>query len=160
MEPSTRVDVFLRNSVPFHAKARQLVTRSRLRSLQSAGVVDEVRVDTWANRTTDTDRNENRSLPVLDELQAWADEHGVRLTPGFDSHDTHCGFTGRDFRTTVFPVVCLAVYEHDELVGVYPHSTDSGSVSVADCLSVLEAGALTAAPESVATATDRDRPTP
>jgi hypothetical protein len=160
MDSTTRVDVFLRESVPFHARARQLVTLSRLRSLQAAGIVDTVRVDTWANRTTATCGDTDAAMAVLDGFQAWADEHGIVLTPGFESHDSHCGFTDRDFRTTVFPVLCLAIYEDDVLVAVYPHSTDTDTVSVADGLAVLEADARTADHESVNAVTDHDRPTP
>lgn len=157
MSHTRRVEVFLRGSVPFHAHARQLVVLSRLRALQDRGTIDEVHVDTWANRITDAPTEAAIALTALDGFEKWADSHHATLTPGFESHDSHCGFTGLDFRTTVFPVVCLALYEDDTLVSVYPHSTDTGCRTVDDGLALLEAEDVV--DDSLARATaDRGRP--
>lgn len=140
MSDTRRVDLFIRGSVPFDARARQLVTLGRLQALQARGTIDEIVVDTWANRIMDTDAEAALALAALDGFERWATSHHARLTPGFGSHECHSGFTGQRFRTTVLPVVCLALYEDDKLVAVYPHSTDGGCVTVADGLAMLEAG--------------------
>lgn len=38
------------------------------------------------------------------------------------------------------PLQCLAVYEDDQLVGVFPCTGDQGTNTVADCLHRLEPG--------------------
>lgn len=141
MDPTRRVEVFLRASVPFDARARQLVVLGRVEALQARGLVDEIRVDTWAHRITDAPPEATLALSALDRFEHWALAHQATLSPGFDTHECHSGFTGQRFDTTVLPVVCLAVYDDDELVAVYPHSTGAGCVSVADGLAMLEADA-------------------
>jgi len=141
MSPHTRVAVFVRRSVPFQARSRQLAVLGRVRALESAGVVDEVVVDTWANRVTDATADAAVALAAFEGFETWAKAHRARLEPGFEAHDCHCTFTDRDYRATVFPVVCVAVYADDELVAVYPHTRDDGSVVTVDLgLSLLEAG--------------------
>jgi hypothetical protein len=139
MSPIRRVEIFLRAAVPYDARARQLVVLGRVQALQARGLVDEVRVDTWANRITDGSRGATVALAAVNMFEHWAATHRATLTPGFDSHECHSGFTGQQFSVRVLPVVCLAVYEDDELVAVYPHTTDTGCRSVADGLDLLEA---------------------
>lgn len=141
MSPTRRVEVFLRASAPFDARARQLVVLGRIQALQARGLVDEFRVDTWTDRITDAPSEAALALTALDGFERWALAHHATLSPGFDTHECHSGFTGQRYRTTVFPVVCLAVYDDDELVAVYPHSTEAGCVSVADGLALLEVDA-------------------
>jgi len=161
MSDKRRVDVFLRVSVPFDARARQLVTLARLQALRARGLIDEVTVDTWANRVTDSQPETTLALAALDGFERWANAHRATLTPGFESHESHSGFTGQRFRTTVFPVVCLAVYDGDHLCAVYPHSTEHGCVTVADGLALIEADVdfdtLARSDAPAPTDTERDR---
>jgi hypothetical protein len=132
------------------------VVLGRVEALLARGLVDEFRVDTWADRVTDAPPQAALALSALEGFERWALAHHANLTPGFDIHECHSGFTGQRFRTTVFPVACLAVYDDDELVAVYPHSTDAGCVTVDDGLAMLEADAseLPDAHQS----SDRNRP--
>lgn len=157
MSHARRVDVFLRGSVPFDARARQLVILARLQALRARGLIDEVRIDTWANRITDSQAETELARTALAGFERWATAHHASLTPGFQSHECYSGFTGQRFRTTVFPVVCLAVYDDERLVAVYPHSTESGCVTALDGLALLEADVDIDTPAS-ARATGRAKP--
>jgi hypothetical protein len=158
MSHSRRVEVFLRGTVPFDARTRQLVVLGRVRALHERGLIDDVRVDTWANRVTDGPADAVLALTALEGFEHWATAHHASLAPGFETHEGHCGFTDQHYHTTTFPVVCLAIYEDDRLVSVFPHSTASGCQSVADGLAMLEIEGDTEPPTADPSTVDRDHP--
>ena len=133
-----RVELYLRESAPHAARQSQLTVLGRLRALAEAAVVDEVTVTTWAHRVDSTEPVPSPASTTHEAFEEWASQGGVSLGPAFDSHDCHSAFTGSHYRTTVYPVMCVAVYEDDDLVEVYPHSRNGRSVSVLDGLAMFE----------------------
>jgi len=133
-----RVELYLRESVPHAARQSQLTVLGRLRALAEAGAVDEVTVTTWAHRVDDTESVPSPARIAYGAFEEWASRGGVSLDPAFDSHDCHSVFTDSHYRTTVYPVMCVAVYEDDDLVEVYPHSRNGQPVSVLDGLAMFE----------------------
>lgn len=145
MAQERRVAVYLRETVPLAARSRQLSVLGRLRALESAGGIDELTVDSWANHVTDLDPMATGQLTAYTGFDTWARAHDSDIHPAFDAHDCVCSFTDQSFRRTTFPVVCLAIYEGDELLGVYPHTSPFGPRTVSDGLDLLEASAVTPA---------------
>jgi hypothetical protein len=137
MTHTRRAAVYVRSPAPAATEQRQETVLARLQSLRTAGVLEDFSVTDWVRQAIDGDP----ALPTVADLQAWADDHGVSLAPAFDSHDRHNWYTGIDDAVTALPVVCLALYEDDELTAVYPHVCDRGPRSVADGMEQLEAEA-------------------
>lgn len=112
----------------------------RLGALESEGRIDDVEVQTWPRRVTVSDHDE-QIMSTFEAFRGWADGRDVTIRPPFEVTTYRCGFTGEEYEVLVTPSVCLAVYRDDELVGVYPHETDSGVKTVRDALSALEGNA-------------------
>lgn len=139
MPPITRAELFLRDSVPLAAATEQSRVVGRLQALASAGVIDDLAVRTWPTRVTVGDARARKEFAVCREFDAWAQDNAASLEPAFERHHCHNSFTGSDYTTTVLPVICLAMYEDDDLVALHPHTDASGIRTIGDALSALEA---------------------
>ena len=137
MTQTTRAAVYVRSPAPAATEQRQETVLARLRSLRDCGAVDEFSVTYWFRQALD--RDGDPTMPAVAELEAWAEDHSVSLAPAFDRHERHNWYTGIDDAVVTLPVVCLAVYEDDELTAVYPHVCEDGPRSVADGIEQLEA---------------------
>lgn len=141
-----RIELYLRESVPAAARQRQMAVLGRLRALADAGSIDDLSVSTWAHRVNETDSVPSPANDIYRAFEQWAADTGVSIGPAFDSHDCHSSFTDLRYRTTVFPVMALAVYDDDdEVLEVYPHSRGGRPLSVLDGVAMLESddGGLT-----------------
>ncbi|AQL44385.1 hypothetical protein BV210_17415 [Halorientalis sp. IM1011] len=135
----TRAELFLRESVAAGARTEQARVQGRLQSLSAAGVIAALSVRRWPHRVTVGDADARREFALYREFEAWADAHGVRLAPAFERHDCHNSFTDSHYTTVVLPVTCLALYDDEDLIAVYPHSSEAGIRTVLDGVSMLEA---------------------
>ncbi|MFB6179503.1 MAG: HTH domain-containing protein [Halorientalis sp.] len=133
-----RATLYLRDSVPMPAMIEQQRVLGRLRTLTTAGVLDEFEVEEWPTRVTMETTETAPALALYDGFVNWAHDHGATINPAFGRHDCHSRYTHTRYTTTVFPVMCLAVYEDETLRAVYPHAHDRRSVSVMDGLAMLE----------------------
>jgi hypothetical protein len=107
-----------------------------VRRLADRGVLAAVEREEWASRVPLSECGSAVRDTYL-SFTAWADEAGVSLTPFFSTRE--CYGTGEDEPTDflVFPALCLAVYDDDQLVAVYPHE-EAGTVrTVQDGLDAL-----------------------
>nr|WP_169302345.1 HTH domain-containing protein [Halorientalis salina] len=129
-------------------------TLGRLRALESAGHVDELVVENWPTRVTMGTPETVPALAAYEGFEGWARAHGVSMRPAFDRHDCHSLYTDSRFTATVFPVMCLAVYEDEELRSVFPHARHGRSVTICDGIAMLETD------ESTTAAGRRSPPTP
>jgi hypothetical protein len=95
----------------------------------------QVRARTPANPTDDPIVGPARTK--YEEFESWANRTGHDLEPAFSTHTL--GSLVDDERETVvrFPVICLAVYDDDDLLAVAPCTTDDGVRTVDDCLNAL-----------------------
>lgn len=131
-----RVEVFVRGFAP--VRSGHLATVERLEELQRSGKISGYTVTTWPNRVRLSERAIcGDVIGIYDRFAAWADAHGRRIIPPFDVHET--GFLPYDEpdEVLVLPDVCLAVYEEDELVGVYPSADETRLHTVASGLEAL-----------------------
>ena len=135
MSPITRLAVYLRSPVPDETEQRQSCILGRADSLRQQGLVNEVTVTYWHRLSMGTD---SRETAEIETLERWAAENDCTLAPTFDRHDRHSAFTGSDSVVTL-PVACVACWEGDRLVGVYPHVGPGGHCTVADGLDRMEA---------------------
>ncbi|MFD1588681.1 HTH domain-containing protein [Halorientalis brevis] len=138
MNSRTRATLYLRDSVPAAARAEQQKAVGRLQSLQAAGVVDSVTIESWPSRVTNGTPDTIQALATYDSFDSWARDHGASMRPAFDRHECHSRFTGSRFTTTVFPVMCLAVFENDTLTAVYPHARQGRPMTVLEGIAILE----------------------
>lgn len=135
--------VYVRSPAPAATEQQQQTVLARLRSLSEAGQVDDFTVTYWFRQAIE--RDGEPTLSSIAELEAWATDRGLSLAPALDRHERHNWYTGVDDAVVTLPVICLAIYEDDELRGVYPHVCPEGPRSVADGLDRLEAGSLAGA---------------
>jgi len=146
MKSTTKAKLYLRDSAPAAARIEQQKTVGRLQALEAAGDVDEFVVESWPTRVTMGTPETVPALATFEEFSDWARAHGASLHPAFDQHASHSLYTGTRFTTTVFPVMCLAVYENDELRSVYPHARQGRPTTICDGIAMLESGDSTTAP--------------
>ena len=135
MTHDRRLTVYLRSPVPNETELRQTSVLGRADSLRQQGLVDDVTVTYWHRLSTGVNP---REAADIERLEQWASDHGCSLAPAIDRHDRHSAFTGEDSVVSL-PLVCLACWEGDELVGVYPHRGPCGHCTVADGLDRIEA---------------------
>ncbi|MFB6152014.1 MAG: HTH domain-containing protein [Haloarculaceae archaeon] len=133
----TRVELCGRETLPAPASARRERLSDVLAALEASGTVDEFVASSWPKRVP---RDGAACRDARDRYLAfarWARERGVRLTPSFGTRECYSVETGDRGDWIVFPVLCLAVYEGDELVAVYPHTDGETHRSVGDGIAAL-----------------------
>ena len=141
--------MYLRSPVATETERRQNSVLGRADALRQQGLVDAVPVTNWNRLSTGVDPLETSDVEALEQ---WAADNDCSLAPAFDRRDRHSVITGTDSVVTL-PVVCVACWEDDELVGVYPHLGPSGHCTVADGLDRIEAALGSG--ESLSTGTRR-----
>lgn len=134
MSHNTRLSVYLRAPVPDETERRQTGVLGRASSLRSEGLVDDVTVTYWRRLSTDDSPEERADIAAMER---WAADNDCTLATTFDHRDRQSAYTGADSVVTR-PVVCLACWDGEELVGVYPHHGPSGHCTVADGLDRIE----------------------
>jgi len=130
----SRLTVYLRSPIPAKTERRQAAVLGRVDSLRQQGLVDEVVVSYWSRLAAATDREEAVEIAAM---EAWATAHDCSLAPGLDHRDRHSAFTG-DEALVFLPVVCLACWDDEEIVSVYPHRGPAGHCTVEDGLNRIE----------------------
>ena len=138
MTPKYGVTLYVRTPAPMATKERQASVLGRLDALRAAEVLDDVTVTYWVRQAT----NDDAVMPSVGALEEWAEANDVTLAPAFDRHDRSNWYTGHDDVVVSLPVICLAVFEDEDIVSVYPHRGRNGNLSVSDGLDRLEATLL------------------
>lgn len=143
-----RVEFRVREHTPAGVYDRQQAVYERLQQLQEAGMISDVSVEVWEKQVstgsdTDPDETDHGVRSVRNTYQAfedWATRNGHALTPAFDTRE--CGtLVSTDRREViVFPVMCLAVYDGEEIGAVFPCSTGDDIRTVEDGLAAIESG--------------------
>jgi len=130
--PHVAVDCYVRAST-MAAPVGGLV--ETLSEYDEEGIVDELAIEIWPEEVSlAADTKKQPALDRYDRLRAWADDRGVSLEPAFARRErTSLANDGSD-AVLVFPMVCLAVRVDGKLVSVAPHSTATGTYTVADAL--------------------------
>ncbi|MFB6223851.1 MAG: HTH domain-containing protein [Haloarcula sp.] len=112
----------------------------RITELNTAGVVDEFEVQTWPEEIPLSEESRHRDLlDTVDCYEQWAIERGLSLRPPFETR-TSSFLIGRSKEVLRLPMIVVAAYVDDELVGVYPCSDGDNSWSVTDLIDSLSDG--------------------
>lgn len=117
---------------------------SRLRELEAAEIVDDVSVRIWGKSIPASPDELDASASLVHDriaaFQRWAGRNGHSLEPAFRWCEHSTMVSEERSEVIRLPLQCLAVYEEDQLVGVFPCRGDQGTNTVADCLHRLEPG--------------------
>ncbi|QLG47723.1 HTH domain-containing protein [Natrinema halophilum] len=96
-----------------------------LQACESEGKVDDLLLRSWPKEVTLTDESPYQEvLENYNRFSQWADDHGVNIRPPFRERSTTSQVTGTTRERLVTPLLCLELYADDELIGVFPHSTE------------------------------------
>jgi len=132
-----RAELYVRDTLPTPAKRCSQTIIARLERLAADGVVGAYSVTSWAKRLPMSDPEGTDQRDRYNEFSQWARANGVRLTPFFDTRECYSMQTGEKRTELVFPAICIAIYEGDELQTVAPHAAAETAESVNDCLDWL-----------------------
>lgn len=120
------------------SRRRQDAVVGRLRALARSGRIDAIEVHAWPREVSLAGGAHSDVLERFEDFERWADERAASIRPPFSIRVQRSAYTGETDTTLVTPVVCLAVYEGSDLVGVYPCSRDGSVTTVDDCIDRLE----------------------
>lgn len=139
-----RIRAWMRDQVVAAIPERQSEIISQLRRLEGEDRISGFSVRVWGKQIeadgADLDGATNDVRERIAEFEAWADHNGHSLEPAFSRRTKSVPLTDEQREVIVPPVICLAVYEDDELVGVFPCSNGDGTNTVDDCLNGLGNG--------------------
>ncbi|PSQ15420.1 hypothetical protein BRD00_14080 [Halobacteriales archaeon QS_8_69_26] len=126
---------------------------NRLEDLREDGVVADIDVTTWPSRI-DFSTGQDDLVDACERFEEWAEGEDVTLRPAFDRKEITSEFTGESRRMLVTPVACLAAYDGEDLVAVYPHTDVDRTRTVEDALDGLAATATPSAGSGSASAVE------
>ncbi|EMA33142.1 HTH domain-containing protein [Haloarcula japonica] len=111
----------------------------RFTELAATGVVDDFDIQTWPEEISVSQRSEHGEvLETVDRYEQWATERGLSLRPPFETR-TSSLLVGGSTEVLRLPMIAVAVYADDDLVGVYPCTDGETTWSVTDCINALAA---------------------
>jgi hypothetical protein len=106
----------------------------QLSKLRTDGVIADFEIRTWPDEIALSEHTEHsRVVEQYKEFLLWADDHDVSITPPFERRRVS-SLVGKSEEVLTVPIMCLAVYEDDDLRGVYPNTDDGETTSVTDYL--------------------------
>ncbi|WP_306055517.1 HTH domain-containing protein [Natronococcus wangiae] len=109
-----------------------------LRQLDSADHIDNLLLHAWPGAITLTDQTPySDAIDAFEQMEAWADEHGVSIQPPFTVRTTTSTFTNETQTKLQTPMMCLAVYAGEQLANVFPHSRGDDHHGVMDAIAAL-----------------------
>lgn len=121
---------------------------SRLRELESRGLVDDVSVRVWGTAVdasvADGGEYDQPVRSCVAAFYRWADRTGHSLGPAFRREQCSSMRSAERAAVVRLPLVCVAVHADGGLEGVFPCSAggEATTRTVRDCLDRLEAGAI------------------
>lgn len=119
----------------------QRKAREQVDELVSAGVLEAAAVSDCCTCTPlDVDRGQSDTLAAFEAFEAWADRTDVDLAPAFDRRTRSPLLSEATHEVVVFPVVCLALYDANDLRAVFPCVDGDDVYTVQDCLDALSDG--------------------
>jgi hypothetical protein len=144
--PESRIEFFVQTLAPVenHESQGHLVdTLTELRANEQLG---DVCVTVWGSRictegpiaSLDSGKH---IVETIGDFFAFAADEGVNISLHFRIKDVDSSMTGQSFKSIVPPSQCTAMYEADELVGVFPCMIDDECYTVRDAVEALEARA-------------------
>lgn len=142
-QPDTRATLFVRASAPGPARDRQEECLDRLRRLEAAGRLS-LSVETWESEVP-MDGPVGSARDRYAEFTRWASDREAVLTPFFEVRERTSLVDSERREVLSLPVLCLAVYDGDDLRAVYPHADGEDVYSVPDGIDALASEGVEAA---------------
>jgi hypothetical protein len=160
---TTRVELFVRSLSPTGARARPLVVIDRLDDLTESGRIDDYAVFVWGKEVglSTSVAGPERTELVLDrvgQFRAWAADRNAALV-GFETREAST-LTGETYTALSLPVLALAEYDGEQLVGVAPCRTEHEDRTVERRIEALEATAERTEPATERGLDDREGESP
>jgi len=80
-------------------------------------------------------------LQQFEQFEAWGDRHGVSLRPAFEKR-SRCSLADEEHSVLVTPLLCLAIYQDEELSAVFPYTDGEETHTVRAAIETLLSGEL------------------
>lgn len=135
-----RAELYLRGDTYGTFDAQQQVL-NRVKRLEANGVFSESMVaGEWQRIRTMAEDKRSEAIQTYEEFGDWAGQNGHSLEPAFERRTRSYVGMERVDDVVVFPVVSLAIYDDDDLEGVFPCSDAERTYTVGDALEAFERG--------------------
>lgn len=114
-----------------------------LRTCEREGRIETLLVRSWpAQLPCSGETTDREGLEAFERFGDWADRAGVSIEPPFDVRTRSSAITGESREIVVTPLLCLALYDGNTLVGVYPHDDGGRTRDVSTTVAALRTGQL------------------
>lgn len=113
-----------------------------LRVCESEGYIDTFVLRSWPDKVTLREETSPHQevIDVFKRFERWADNRGVTVRPPFEVRTATSPVTGKTKKVLVTPLISLALYHDEQLVGVFPHSGAEGTYTVPEAVTALQSG--------------------
>ena len=112
-----------------------------LRQCERQGAIRTLSLRSWPDAVTlGGDGPDSEIVDRFERFERWADANDVTIRPPFRIRTTSSMVSDRERRVLVTPVCCLALYDGDALVGVYPHTDGEITRTATDAIGALATG--------------------
>lgn len=134
-----RVEVWMRERSPPPGDGRRETVRT-LRELEATGVLAAVSIHAWGRSIPVAAPEDSESIvhDRIGSFESWADRNGHSLDPAFRYRERTTLISERAEEVIHLPLQCLAVYDRDDLVAVFPCTNDDGTNTAAECVARLD----------------------
>ncbi|AGB32111.1 hypothetical protein Natpe_2291 [Natrinema pellirubrum DSM 15624] len=132
-----------------------------LQACEDEGAIDDLLLRSWPKEVALSEESPHQAvLENYERFEQWADRRGVSVRPPFRERETTSQITGETRERLVTPLLCLEIYEDDDLVGVFPHTDErtEETYTTDEAIATLRTGAVPTPLEPVdaGAATDAD----
>lgn len=148
------VELYLRAEPQFGAENQKQVVVDRVVELDREEKIDDHHVYIWGREIRPTGPLEGTDyhrtvLTSLRKFEEWLERNGAPVDRLFKRREVDSEVVDETYTVISLPMVCLAVYDHGELSGVYPHYDGERTHTVREGLDELEAAGSSVAPDGV-----------
>ncbi|WP_338727208.1 HTH domain-containing protein [Haladaptatus sp. DJG-WS-42] len=142
-QSATRLELYVRSLAPSVARKQQDRVIAQLKSLKDAAAIDEYTIEVWGKEvcaTTEAARTDagKQVLEKITEFETWAERNGRSLSSVFEVHEIDSAITGDQYTSIVLPLMVLAEYHDDDLIGVAPCAYEGVPVTIDEYLVTLD----------------------
>ncbi|WP_380678424.1 HTH domain-containing protein [Salinigranum sp. GCM10025319] len=132
----TAVTMVLRVRAPVCGSRTTVI--DRLGRLRATGAIEEFDIRTWPDEVALSEATDGDPVvETFERFERWAAAHDLSVRPAFDVR-TVSSLIGREREVLTLPMMCLAVREGDDLVGVFPCRDGERTWTIDDCLNAYE----------------------
>lgn len=112
----------------------------RFTDLDANGRISDFAIETWPEEVPMSQTGgHGEVLDTVEQYEQWANDHGLSLRPPLETR-TSSLLVGGSTEVLRLPMLAVAAYDDDELVGVYPCTDDGTTWSVTDFIDALDDG--------------------